>query len=240
MPTTSDPYTFLNLLLTKESAAGVFARKGAEADPLVITLSRDYYAGGELIARKLAECLGLPLYDQEILDLVAQKAKVERFKFEPHDENVSAGISTFLYSVLTGSAGELQTYRRNLFDVVLQLARKDALIVGRGAHLILNEKKVFRLRIVGSRLVCAKRLAEETGLPMLEAERKVYEINNKRHKSVQQLFGDSFEHASLEFAKNFDLVINTDHITPDNAVSIVLLSLRQAGFDLRKHEPKIR
>ena len=240
MPT-SDPYTFLNLLLTREAATeAVAARHSHEPEPLIITVSRDYYSGGEQIAHKLAECLSLPVYDREILDLTAKQARVERFKFEQHDESTcaSAGVSNFLYSLLTGSTGDIHSYRRSLYEIVLQLARKDALIVGRGAHLILTGKKVFRLRVVGSRLVCAKRLAEETGIPLLEAERKVFEINNKRHKSVQQLFGDSFEHASLEFAKNFDLVINTDHITPDNAVPIVLLALKQAGFDLQRHRPK--
>lgn len=233
--TQCDPYAFLQTILTKDFKAGTHARKAGEQQRLIITLSRDYGALGETIAQKLAQCLGIPVYDQEILDMVAQKAKVDRFKFERHDENVSAGISTFLYSLLTGTAGDLQTYRRNLYDVVMELAQQDCLLIGRGAHLVLSGNPVFRLRIVGSKLVCAKRVADEYGISLLEAERKVYEVNNKRHRAILDLYADSFEHCSLEHAKNFDLVINTDRIHSDNAVIIALTAMQQLGFALDKH-----
>lgn len=233
-----DPYTFLKTLIAKDFESDRHSRSAQAPEPLLVTVSRDYAALGETIADKLATCLGIPLYDREILERVAGKAKIDAFKLEAHDESISAGISTFLYSLLTGTAGEMETYRRHLYDAVLELAQHDGLLVGRGAHLILAGRKVFRVRIVGSKLVCAKRLADDTGLNLIEAERKVYEINTKRHKSIHNLFSDSFEHCSLEYAKNFDLVINTDHISADNAVSIVLLAMQQAGFDLRQRTPK--
>jgi len=233
----TDPYTFLKTLIAKDEAEA-YARKREAHTPLVVTLSRDYGARGEAIAAKLGECLGIPVYDREILERAAEKVKVEAFKLESHDENVEAGVSTFLYSLLTGTGGEMQTYRRGLYEAVLGLAKQDCVMVGRGAHLILAGRKVFRVRIVGSKVVCAGRVAAETGMSLEEAKHKVYEINNKRHKSIQNLFEDCFEHCSLEFAKNFDLIINTDHIAPENAAPIILLAMQQAGFDLRKIPPK--
>ena len=88
-------------------------------------------------------------------------------------------------------------------------------------------------------MICAKRIAQEFGLSLDLAERKVYEVNNKRHKSIENLFKDSYEHCSLNYAKNFDLTINTDRITADNAVPIVLLAIRQAGFDLSQAKTQI-
>ena len=38
-----------------------------------------------------------------------------------------------------------------------------------------------------------------------------------------------------ECARNFDLAINTDRLSVDSAVSVVLLAMQRAGFDLRKH-----
>jgi cytidylate kinase len=234
---THDPYTFLKTLIAKDEAEA-YARAPKARTPLVVTLSRDYGADGEVVAQKLAECLGIPVYDREILDRVAQKTKIDTFKLESQDENVSAGVSTFLYSVLTGTAGDMQTYRRALYEVVVELAQKDCLLVGRGAHLILSGKKAFRVRIVGSKLVCAKRVAEKSGFSLPEAEHKVYEVNNKRHRSILNLYSDSFEHCSLEYAKNFDLVINTDHLSAENAVPVILLGMQQADFDLRKATAK--
>jgi len=232
MPT-SDPLVYLQTLLTKDFEKPRPVKDKQDHEPLIITISRDYGALGEIIAQKLADCLGIPVYDQEILDMVAKRTKVDKFYLKQHDEQGDAGITTFLYSLVSGSTATMQSYRRALYDVILDLARKDCILIGRGAHLILTGRKVFRVRIVGSRLVCAQRIAEESKTPLLEAEQKVYEINNKRHKSITNLFSESFEHCSLEFAKNFDLIINTDHIPAEGAMPLILLAMQQAGFDLR-------
>jgi hypothetical protein len=231
-----DPLTYLQTLLSKDYAAAQYAKSRGkpEHQPLVITLSRDYGAQGEAIARQLAECLGIPVYDQEILDLVAQRAKTDKFFFQPHDEQADAGLTAFLYSLVSGSTATLQSYRRHLYEVVLDIAGKDCLIIGRGAHLILKGKKVFRVRIVGSEPVCAQRIADEFDIPLAEAEQKVSEVNDKRHKSVIKLFSDSFAQCSLEQAKNFDLVINTDHIPVDGAMPVILMAMQQSGFDLSR------
>ena len=232
MPT--DPLSYLQTLLSKDYVAAHYAKSKGESErqPLVITFSRDYGAQGEDIARRLAECLGIPVYDQEILGMVAQRAKIDKFFFQPHDEKADAGITAFLYSLVSGSTATLQSYRRQLYDVVLDIARKDCLIIGRGAHLILKGKKVFRVRVVGSEPVCAERISEELKIPLAEAEQKVTDVNDKRHKFIVKLFGDTFPQCSLELAKNFDLVINTDHIPVEGAMPVILMAMQQSGFDL--------
>lgn len=228
----SDPYTFLKTLITKEEAESR-GRRTPAPPARVITLSRDFGARGGTIGHKLANTLGIPLIDREILDRIAAKTRVAAFKLKGHDEDIAAGISTFLFSLLTGTAGELDTYRRALHEVILELGKTDCLIIGRGAHLILGGRRAFRVRIVGSRSVCAKRVADDEGISLAEAERRVFEINNKRNKSVQMLFRDSVENVSLEHASDFDLVLNTDHISPDAAVPVILLGMQQAGFPLQ-------
>ncbi len=235
MPT-QDPLNYLQTLLAKDFASHPSLHpksregKAGERLPLVITVSRDYGALGEDIARRLSRCLGIPVYDQEILDQVAKRAKTDRFYFQAHDEQGGAGLTAFLYSLVKGSSATLQDYRRYLYEVVADFARRDCIIIGRGAHLILANKKVFRIRVVGSKLVCAARVAEELSIPLLQAEQKVYEINHKRRQSVIDLYGGSIEDCAPEHAKNFDLVINTDHIPAEGAMGVILLAMREAGF----------
>jgi cytidylate kinase len=233
----TDPYTFLKTMLEVDEAK-MAARPGKSRPPLVITVSRDYGAGGDEIARMLAEQLGIPLYDRQILEIAAHKAGIDPIRFAELDDCRSSSVSNFIFSLLTGSGASLESYRRALFEAVIELARKDCVLLGRGGHLILSGKRTFRVRIVGSRMVCAKRIAEEMGLPLDAAERKVYEINNKRHKSIENLFKDSYEHCSLNYAKNFDLTINTDRIAAPSVVPIVMLAMQQAGFDLRQPTQK--
>ena len=118
--------------------------------------------------------------------------------------------------------------------MVLELSRHDSILVGRGAHLVLKDKNVFRLRIVGSKGVCAKRVAEAEGLSLADAEAKVTEVNNHRHKSINTLFENHFPGSSLEHAVNFDLIINTDGLTAQGAALITAMALEQAGYDLKR------
>lgn len=231
--TTKDPHAFIKALIAADEANAA-PRSRQKRSPLIVTLSRDYGAGGDEIATLLAEQLSVPLYNREILELAAKKAGVDPLRLAELDDYRASSVSNFIFSALTGSGCNLETYRRSLFEAVIELAQNDGILVGRGAHLILSGKRTFRVRIVGSRMICAKRIAEEMGLPLDAAERKVYEINNKRHKSIENLFKDSYEHCSLNYAKNFDLIINTDRISAEKAVPIILLGIQQAGFTLNK------
>lgn len=231
--TSTDTLNFLESLLAKDFKADPHRRQHKKrSEPLVITLSRDFGAGGEKLAAELAGFLGIPVYDKEILDRVAQKAKIDKIHFEHHDEQTEARISDVLYGLVFGTAATRHDYRRALIEVVTELAQQDCIIVGRGAHLILAGRKVFRLRVVGTRLACGERVAAELGIDQADAERLVFETNNKRHKSIQTLYGDLYDQCSLEHATNFDLVLNTDHIPAGNATPTVLVAAHQFGFEI--------
>ncbi|MGI9213185.1 MAG: AAA family ATPase [Methylococcaceae bacterium] len=229
MPASQDPHHYLKAIITKDS------RKTAQPvdpghEPLVVTVSRDYGAGGGEVARRLSDYLGIPLHDQDILDRVAAKAKIASYHLKPHDENVAAGISTFVHSLLTGTGGHLESYRRYLYSVVLDLALNDCVLVGRGAHLILNTRRCYRLRIVGSQEQCAARISSQFDIPLHTAEQRVAEINDKRNKSILSLFGGDHPHPSLHHAANFDLIVNTDHLGVADAMPVILLAMQQSGF----------
>jgi hypothetical protein len=230
-----DPLAYLQAILAKDFEAHrykVAKGKPLEQRPLVITISRDYGALGEEIAKELSACLGIPVYDQEILNRVAKQAKTDKFLVQHHDEQSHAGMSTFVHSLISGGTATLQSYRRSLYDVVLELARHGCIIVGRGAHLILKDKHAFRVRIVGSTAICAGRIASELGISLQNAEAKVQEINVTRHKSIQALYGEHFPSGTLEHAAHFDLIVNTDRIDAQGAVLVIVMGLEQAGFDL--------
>jgi hypothetical protein len=232
----TDPYAFLSALIAKDQAQAHARKTGEPQSALVVTLSRDCGAGGEQIAQQLSQILKIPIHDRHILELAARKSHMDPSQMDPDEERGPSAVSSFIYGALTGNSSDLHNYRRALFEAVLELAQHDGLLMGRGAHLVLAGRKAFRVRIVGSRLNCARRLADELGISLDSAERKVYEINTKRHRAIERLFHDSYEHCGLAYAKNFDLIINTDHIAPDHAVPIILLAMQQAGYSLHGHQ----
>ncbi len=145
---------------------------------------------------------------------------------------MAAGLSTFIHSLLTGTGGHLESYRRHLYGIVLDMAQHDCILLGRGAHLILRGRNCLRLRIVGSQENCAARIAKQQDISLPAAGQRVSEINDTRQKSIHKLFGADLPHPSLHHAANFDLILNTDHYDPESTLPIILLALQQAGFNL--------
>lgn len=240
MPNT-DCLTYLKAILSKDIEAMRYQseKKRGDKPPLVITISRDCGAGGELIGQELSRYLGIPVYDREIMRLIAEQSKISEFHVEPHDEQVTSGLTSFIFSTLTGTNSNAALYRRYLYEVITDLSQQDCILIGRGAHLILADQHVFRLRIIASPDICAERIADENDIDLATAAKRVQDTNTKRHRSIRALFSDIDKTCSLDNAQNFDLVINTDRIPPEDTVPIILIGLRQAGFNIYEdhHKP---
>lgn len=52
----------------------------------VITISRQYGSGGRELGERLSERLGIPLYDKELINLIAKKENIEVSLLESYDE----------------------------------------------------------------------------------------------------------------------------------------------------------
>ena len=63
----------------------------------IFTIGRQYGSGGRLIGKKLAEDLGIPFYDKELLTIAAKESGFCQEIFETHDEKPT---SSFLYSLV--------------------------------------------------------------------------------------------------------------------------------------------
>lgn len=63
----------------------------------IITIGRQFGSGGREIGKKLAEDLGIKLYDKEMLDRAAKESGICQELFETHDEKPT---NSFLYSLV--------------------------------------------------------------------------------------------------------------------------------------------
>jgi cytidylate kinase len=144
-----------------------------------------------------------------------------------------------MHDIITGRSA-VDEYRRHLIQVILAIARKSGVIVGRGAHLILANYKVFRVHILGSAEVCARRLVKQerigldTPLTVDEAKRRVLRAQEDNAAFVRQLFARDIDELGA-----FDLMVNTDCIPVEAAPDIILYAMERAGFDVSK-EPAER
>ena len=182
-----------------------------------IIVSRSMGCGGDAIARRVAERLGLDVYGREVLDTVAKQAKVDTTLMAGLNEMAKGGA--WLYATVFGKNVARQDYLKYLVATVRGFYRMGGVIMGRGSFIILEGRDVFRVRLYGSPEACARRVAEEDGIDLDSARRKVEESNRKREKFVTDMFG-----RRLTDTANFDLMINTDLYPDFDAVVDTILS----------------
>ncbi len=197
-----------------------------------VTVSRDFGSGGHIIAQRVAERLGVPLWDRGILDSIAQYAQVAPELMDQLDEKVQQRHDAWLYNLLSGQNAFLTSYRRHLVNVVLALAESGAVILGRGAHLILATRPVLKVRVVGSPYQCATRVATREGIDPETALEKVAAVNREREHYLWNLFRHHIDEATT-----FDLVINSDKFGDrwDDIASLIIDVLARTG--LASHHP---
>lgn len=68
----------------------------------IITISRQYGSGGRIVGKKLADALGVPFYDNELINLAAEKTGLSKECFK-EAENTSTG--NLLFSITSLASG---------------------------------------------------------------------------------------------------------------------------------------
>ena len=114
----------------------------------IITISREYGAGGLPVGRLVAEKLGIPFYDKKLVEHVAEESGFAPKFIEEHGEHSPSG-SVFSYAFAPqGVPGVMNGLSTSDFlwnvqcKVILQLAEKGPCgIVGRNADYILKDRK---------------------------------------------------------------------------------------------------
>jgi cytidylate kinase len=191
--------------------------KEAPAPLPTITVSRERGSGGSLIAKQIAEQLGFVLFDSEIVDHVARSASVDRMVVMHMDERSQRSITEEAERVIHRQKFSVQSYMAHLARTILTIGEKGrAVIVGRGAHLLLPIERCFRVRVIAPAEVRIVRLAATSGMERSAAEVAIAETDRQRAQFIQENYGQSDANPLL-----YDLVINTGGITPETAASMV-------------------
>ena len=109
----------------------------------IITISREFGSGGRTIGRKVAEKLGIPCYDQEIIEKIAQKSGFCEEFIREKGEYASSG-SKFFNALSASYANGLSMQDKLWIEqerVITEIAQKeDCVIIGRCADVILQGK----------------------------------------------------------------------------------------------------
>ena len=206
------------LLLTQQKSA-----KETLGPYPTVTVSRERGSGGGLIAKQAADRLGFVLLDSEIVDHVARSASVDRIVVMHMDERSQHSIKEWTDRVIHRRAFSGQTYMAHLAKTVLAVGEKGrAVIVGRGAHLLLPIERCFRVRAIAPVEVRIERLSASTGMGRFEAETVIAETDKQRSQFIQENFQQADANPLL-----YDLVINTGEIALETAAELVVCAVER-------------
>jgi hypothetical protein len=199
---------------------------------LTVAISREAGAPGSEIGQELGKRLDWPVYDREILDLIAERAVLRTELVESIDEQDSnwftEAIRSFALPRELGRAG----YLYHLTKVLAALAAHGrCVIVGRGATALLPSDSTLRLRVIGPLKQRIGRMAEQRGVSTSEAEEIVLRVDHERREFVSHHF-----HKDVNDPHGFDLVLNSDRYTPAELAEMawVAVRLRQQGFAVKE------
>lgn len=173
----------------------------------IITISREFGSGGRTIGKTLASKLGIPCYDSEILDEVAQKSGFDKKYIAEKGEYAHGTTFTGLFhsNYYYKSSNEDIIWSIQS-EVINSLAEKGpCIIVGRCADYILRERDdLLRVFIHSDMESRAKRIVEVYGESSESPEKRLKDKDKKR-ASYYQFYTDR----KWADPRNYDICLNS-------------------------------
>ena len=178
----------------------------------IITISREFGSGGRTIGRLVAEKLGIPFYDKELVEQVALESGFAPKYVEEHGEH-SPGSSLFSYAFAShGVPGVMNGLSTNDFlwniqcSVILQLADQGpCVIVGRNADYILKDRpEALHVYTFADTPYRADRIVRLYGESEKSPETRLAEKDKRRRVNYQHYTGRTWGQA-----QNYDICLDT-------------------------------
>jgi cytidylate kinase len=198
----------------------------------VVTLSRQYGAGGLRVAPAVAEALGFRLVDRELVDEAARRLGIDPELARDRDERVPAlvvelgmALARATPGLIGGEAGLPDD--RDLAEatrlVILSLAAAGGyVILGRGAQAVLaGRPDACHLSLVGDLEDRARRVAEWQGLDLEEARARCRRVDAERAAYVRRFYRLDIRDPLL-----YDCVLNTSRLTLEQAAELAVAVAR--------------
>jgi cytidylate kinase len=196
-------------------------RKEEKPGISTITLSGEPGAGGRIVAARLADKLGIDIFNKEVINEMAKSADVSEKLVETLDERGLSTLEEWISSLVDKRHLWPDRYMQHLMKVIGTIGNHGrAVIVGRGANFILPPEKRFSVRIVAPQAWRIKNVAREYNISPEDARKRVMRTESDRRAFIRKYFN-----ADIADPINYDLVINTASLKVDDAVKMISSAL---------------
>ena len=190
----------------------------------IITISRAFGSGGRTIGKEVAQRLGIPYYDKELVEAVAKESGFhadfikEAGEYAPVSFLFSIAVSPNPMSMVhtMSMADQLFVYQTN---VIRNLAEKGpCVIVGRCADYILREREdALHVFIHADMAYRAERIVRLYGETKQTPDKRLAEKDNKR-----KVYYKHYTNRNWGDAQNYHLCLNSGLIGIDKCTDIIV------------------
>lgn len=192
---------------------------------MIITISREFGSGGRTIGHQVAEKLGIPFYDKELVEHIALESGFAP-KFVEENGEHAPGRSLLSYAFAPqGVPGVMNGLSTADFlwnvqcNVIQQLAEKGpCVIVGRNADYILKDRPdAFHVFIHASMAFRANRIVRLYGESEKSPEARLQEKDKRRRINYQHYTGRTWG-----AAQNYDVSLCSSTIGVEECADLIV------------------
>jgi cytidylate kinase len=195
----------------------------------VITINRELGSGGRTVGRKLAEQLGVKYYDKALIEGLTKEfgltvEEIEKFKaqkkswwneFNAYYTKLNTTTMPFEAETILTTETMMEAETRILQDLA---AEESCVVAGRSGFLVFrdcpNSMSVFIQAPLESRI---SRIMRKKQISHEEAKAIIEEVDKGRETYIQK-----YADTSRYDTRNYDLVLNMDGLTEDEAVTVIM------------------
>lgn len=191
----------------------------------IITISREYGSGGHSIGRRVAEALGVEIYDKDIIRKTTRDSGLEAGVIEREEEEISRADAIWRWITPAAYVDRREAIHEIERRVILMLASKGpCVILGRCADAILEEENIDSLNvfIYANDIHRAVRVSELIGSKNpSDIQKAMKRTDHARHSYYQSFTGKRWGDM-----KNYNLCLDSGKLGYDTCVQIICEAAR--------------
>ena len=189
---------------------------------LIISIGREYGSGGHAIAEMLAKRFGIPLYDHNLLDEIAENRNIAADELRQYDEAPKKRLLSRTVKGYSNSPEENVAYMQ--FDYMRKKADegKSFVVVGRCAEYVLKDyKAMVSLFILGETDAKIRRICQVRGMNEQQASAAMY-----RHDKHRKAYHNYYCDGKWGDSRCYELSVNSTKLGLEKTADIIEAYIR--------------
>jgi cytidylate kinase len=188
--------------------------------PPIVTVAAEHGAGGDLVAPRVADALGVAFLDRALpASLEAAREAEQQSSLVGRLARTSSMLANEQVERVDSDEGRIRT---ELAEFLTRASTAGGVVLGRGGVFVLaDEPGALHVLLAGDHEGRVARIAERAGVDRADADRRVRALDRARKDYMQRVYG-----ADADDRTHYHLVVNTVALGIDASVELVIAASR--------------